>query len=77
MVIEFLIFMYATLGMFVVAAMQRNQRQQRPTPQMMTMVGWGLFSLSSTLAMLLGAVAVAMALGLQPQLPAGFDAPLF
>lgn len=75
--IEFLIFMYATLGMFVVAAMQRHQRQQRPTPQMMTMVGWGLFSLSSTLAMLLGAVAIAMALGLQPQLPAGFDAPLF
>ncbi|MCD2323807.1 hypothetical protein LQ953_07235 [Sphingomonas sp. IC-56] len=75
--IEFLIFMYAMLGMFVVMAMQRNQRQQRPTPQMMTMVGWGLFSLSSTLAMLLGAVAIAMALGLQPQLPAGFDAPLF
>ncbi|MBB5709013.1 hypothetical protein [Sphingomonas xinjiangensis] len=75
--IEFFIFMYATLGMFVIAAMQRNHRLARPTPQMVTMVGWGLFSLSSTLAMLLGAVAVAMALGLQPQLPASFHAPLF
>ena len=74
---EFFIFVYALLAMFVIQAMQRNQRAQRPNPQMVTMVGWGLFSLSSTLAVLLGAVALALALGLRMPLPQGFDAPLF
>jgi hypothetical protein len=69
---EFFIFVYAMLAMFVILAMQRNQREQRPNPQMMTMVGWGLFSLSSTLAILLGAVGLAFALGLHMPLPAGF-----
>lgn len=72
---EFFIFMYAMLTLFVVSAMQQNQRMQRPTPQMMTMVGWGLFSLSSTLAVLLGAVALALALGIN--IPLGtFEAML-
>lgn len=72
---EFFLFMYATLTLFVVGAMQQNKRMQRPTPQMMTMVGWGLFSLSSTLATLLGAVAVALALGMN--IPLGtFEAML-
>ncbi|MEI9927987.1 MAG: hypothetical protein WDN44_10265 [Sphingomonas sp.] len=61
----FFVFIYAMLAMFVLVSMQRNQRMQRPTPQMMTMVGWGLFSLSSTLAVLLGAVALALALGMR------------
>nr|WP_294813769.1 hypothetical protein [uncultured Sphingomonas sp.] len=74
---EFFIFVYAILAMFVLFSMQRNRREQRPNPQMVTMVGWGLFSLSSTLAILMGAVALALALGLKMQLPAGFDAPLF
>lgn len=73
---EFFIFFYALMAMFVLFAMQRNRREQRPNPQMVTMVGWGLFSLSSTLAILLGAVALALVLGLQMPLPAGFDAPL-
>lgn len=68
--------LYALLAMFVILCMQRNHREQRPTPRMMTMVGWGLYSLSSTLAMLLGALAVALALGFQTPLPAGLDAPL-
>ena len=72
---EFFLFMYAMLTLFVVSAMQQNQRMQRPTPQMMTMVGWGLFSLSSTLALLLGAVALALALGMN--IPLGtFEAML-
>jgi cytochrome bd-type quinol oxidase subunit 2 len=72
---QFFIFMYAMLAMFVIQGIQQNQRMQRPTPQMMTMVGWGLFSLSSTLAVLLGAAAVALALGMQ--LPLGsFEAML-
>lgn len=72
--VEFFIFIYAMLAMFVLFAMQRNRREQRPNSQMVTMVGWGLFSLSSTLAILMGAVALALALGLQMQLP---DAPIF
>lgn len=74
---EFFIFVYALLAMFVIFAMQRNQRAQRPNPQMVTMIGWGLFSLSSTLAILMGAVALAVALGLQMPLPASFDASMF
>lgn len=67
---EFFVFIYAMLAMFVVLTMQRNQREQRPTPQMVAMVGWGLFSLSSTLAVLLGAVALALALGVHVPLGA-------
>jgi hypothetical protein len=74
---EFFISFYAMLAMFVLFAMQRNQREQRPNPQMVTLVGWGLFSLSSTLAILMGAVGLALMLGLRMQLPTGFDAPLF
>lgn len=74
---EFFIFAYAMLAMFVIQAMGQNARAQRPNSQMMTMVGWGLFSLSSTLAVLLGAVALALALGLQMPLPDSFTAPLF
>lgn len=62
--VEFSVFFYALLTSFVIVSMQRNAREQRPNPQMMTMVGWGLFSLSSTLAVLLGALALALALGL-------------
>lgn len=61
---EFFVFMYAMLAVFVIHAMRRNQRLQRPSPQMVTAVGWGLFSLSSTLAVLMGAVGLALALGL-------------
>ena len=62
---EFFIFVYALLAFFVIHAMRQNQQQQRPDPQMVTLVGWGLFSLSSTLAVLLGAVALALAMGMQ------------
>lgn len=62
---QFFVFMYAMLTMFVVLTIQRNRQMQEPTPQMVTLVGWGLFSLSSTLALLFGAVAMALALGVQ------------
>jgi len=62
-VTQFVIFIYAMLSMFVITAMSRNQRAQRPSSEMMTMVGWGLFSLSSTLAVLMVGLAVALALG--------------
>jgi hypothetical protein len=60
---QFFIFVYAMLAMFVIEAIRRNQRLQRPSHQMVTAVGWGLFSLSSTLAVLLLGVAVALAMG--------------
>ena len=60
---QFLVFMYALLASFTIVSMRRNQRLQRPTGQVMTMVGWGLFSLSSTLAVLLLGLALALAMG--------------
>ena len=60
---QFGIFIYAMLSMFVITAMSRNQREARPSSDMMTMVGWGLFSLSSTLAVLMAGLAVVLALG--------------
>lgn len=74
---DFFVFMYAMASGFVLLAMQRNQKLARPNPQMVTMVGWGLFSLSSTLAVLMGAVALALALGMHMPLPESFDASLF
>ncbi|NML04780.1 hypothetical protein [Sphingomonas sp. G-3-2-10] len=61
---EFLVFLYAMLAMFVVMSMRRNQKLQRPSSPMLTMAGWGLFSLSTTLALLLGGVALAIAMGM-------------
>ena len=60
---EFLVFAYALLASFVIMSMRRDQRLQRPTGNMITMVGWGLFSLSSTLAVLMMGLAVALAMG--------------
>lgn len=60
---EFFVFVYAMLATFVIQAMRRNQRLQRPSHQMVTAVGWGLFSLSSTLAVLMMGVAFALAMG--------------
>ena len=60
---HFGIFLYAMLTMVVIMSMQRNQREQRPSSEMMTLVGWGLFSLSSTLALLMTGLAVVLALG--------------
>ncbi len=74
---EFLVFAYAMLAMFVIQSMARNHREQRANSQVVTMVGWGLFSLSSTLAVLLGAVALALALGANIPLPPALEAPLF
>lgn len=60
---EILVFCYALLAGFVITSMRRNHKLQRPNSQMITMVGWGLFSLSSTLALCLFGLAVALAMG--------------
>ena len=61
--IEFSVFLYGLLSMFVLLSAEQNRRLARPNPQMVTVVGWGLFSMSSTLAILFGAVALAATLG--------------
>ncbi|QIG80394.1 hypothetical protein [Stakelama tenebrarum] len=71
---EFLVFIYALASGFVLMTLRRNQRLERPSPQMMTMAGWGLFSLSSTLAVLLAGLAVAAMLGMP--LPIADGVPL-
>lgn len=69
--IEFSVFIYGLLSMFVLLAAEQNRRLERPNPQMVTVVGWGLFSMSSTLAILFGAVGLALAMGLHvPGVPA-------
>ncbi len=61
---EFFVFLYAMATGFVLLSLQRNQREQRPNSQMVTMMGWGLFSLSSTLAVLMAGLAIAIAMGM-------------
>lgn len=61
--IEFSVFIYGLLSAFVLLSAEQNRRLARPNPAMVTAVGWGLFSMSSTLAVLLGGVALALALG--------------
>lgn len=68
--IELSVFIYGMLSMFVLLAAEQNRRLARPNPQMVTVVGWGLFSMSSTLALLFGAVTLAIMLGVHiPGLP--------
>ncbi|MBX3595535.1 hypothetical protein [Sphingomonas sp.] len=70
--IEFSVFIYGLLSMFVLLSAEHNRRLARPNPTMVTAVGWGLFSMSSTLAVLFAAMAIALAMGVQlPDLPAG------
>ncbi|WP_447724980.1 hypothetical protein [Sphingomonas koreensis] len=61
--IEFSVFLYGLLTAFVLMSAEQNRRLARPNPAMVTAVGWGLFSMSSTLAVLMGGVALALALG--------------
>ncbi len=62
--IEFSVFLYGLLSAFILFSAEQNRRLARPNPAMMTFVGWGLFSMSSTLAILFGAVALALVLGI-------------
>jgi hypothetical protein len=61
--IEFSVFLYGLLTAFVLMSAEQNRRLSRPNPAMVTAVGWGLFSMSSTLAVLMGGIALALALG--------------
>jgi hypothetical protein len=74
---EVFISLYAMVTTFVLLVMQRNRRSQRSGSHIVVLAGSRLFSLSSTLAVLMGALGFALALGFSVPLPAGFDAPLF
>jgi len=68
--LEFSVFIYGLLTGFVLISAEQNRRAARPNPAMVTAVGWGLFSMSSTLAVLCGAVGVALLFGVPvPGLP--------
>lgn len=62
--IEFSVFLYGLLTAFVLISAEQNRRLSRPNPAMVTAVGWGLFSMSSTLAVLMGGVGLALMFGL-------------
>ena len=61
--VEFAVFLYASLTGFVLTSMKRNAAAARPSPAMMREIGWGLFSLSATLSALLFGLSLLMALG--------------
>lgn len=71
--LELSVFLYGLLSAFVLISAEQNRRAARPNPAMVTAVGWGLFSMSSTLALLCGAVGIALAFGVHvadlPALP--------
>lgn len=72
---EFFVFLYAMLASFVILSLQRNQKLQRPSPAMVTAMGWGLLSLSSTLAVLMAALALAIVLGINVGALSGLALP--
>lgn len=68
--IEVATFFYALIAVFVLGAVERNHREQRQSPQIVVLAGWGICSMSATLAVLLMAFAVVSVLhGAEPALP--------
>jgi hypothetical protein len=60
---QFAVFLYGLCAGMILLIAQRNRREARPNPPMVMAMGWGLISMSSVLAVLLFAVALAMAMG--------------
>lgn len=61
--VEFAVFLYGLCAGLILMIAQRHQREERPMSPMVTAVGWGLLSMSSILALLLFALALAVAMG--------------
>ncbi|PTQ12326.1 hypothetical protein CLG96_07270 [Sphingomonas oleivorans] len=57
-------FAYSLFASFILSSMSRNQRAKRPHAPMLALCGWGLMSLSFTVALLLLGVAAMRLLGL-------------
>jgi hypothetical protein len=61
--VEIAVFLYGLCAGLILMIAHRSQREARPLSPMVTAVGWGLMSMSSILALLLFALALAMAMG--------------
>lgn len=60
---EIATFLYALTAVFVLGAVERNRREQRRSPEIVVLAGWGLCSMSATLSVLLTAFAVVLVMG--------------
>ena len=56
--LEVATFLYALTAVFVLGAVERNHREQRRSPQIVVLAGWGICSMSATLAVLTLALAI-------------------
>lgn len=56
--LEVATFFYALIAVFVLGAVERNDREHRQSPQIVVLAGWGICSMSATLAVLTLALAV-------------------
>lgn len=65
MLLEIAVFLYGLCAGLVLMIASRNRREAKPNPAVVTAMGWGLMSMSSVLALLLAAVAMAAMLGAQ------------
>jgi hypothetical protein len=58
--LDYALFLYGLLTMFVLSSMTRNVKERRPHSRVLTMAGWSLMSSSATLGLLLAAYAAFM-----------------
>lgn len=65
MTLQIAVFLYGLCAGLVLMIAGKNQREAKPNPMLVTAMGWGLMSMSSVLALLLGTVALAAAMGAQ------------
>ena len=56
--LNFAVFIYGLLAVFVISSTSRNRREQRPDAPILAAVGWGLMSASFTFAALLTGLAM-------------------
>lgn len=55
--IDYALFLYGMLAMFVLSSMTRNVKARRPHSRALAMAGWSLMSSSATLGLLLAGYA--------------------
>lgn len=55
---EFAAFTYGLLASFILASIARNKKENRANPPIVTMLGWGMMSMSLTFSLLLAGWAL-------------------
>lgn len=59
MIVQILLFFYGLIAMFVLMSIERNRKEKRDNSDYLTLAGWGVMSMSASLALsLLGAAAL-------------------